>query len=214
LGSLIEDEDDQTDEENYEKMVDELKQLKVPVHHVVGGNEQVNLSQKKISSILKYPKLYYSFDSDDYHFVALCSESKNREQVHLSAEQRHWLQEDLNATAKPTLVFVHHVLDEQDLSENFWYQHFPDGCLIEERSEVRAILARSGRVKAVFSSSVHQNNLQEHDGIQYVTLQSLVENVSKSGKTASESFAVLTLSAREIRVEVEGLLRAEYSLAI
>jgi len=214
LGSLIEDEDEETDEENYEKIVDELKQLSVPVYHVAGSNEQVNLSQKKIAAILKYPKLYYSFDSDDYHFVVLFSESKNHDHVHISPEQTHWLQEDLNANKKPVLVFVHHLLDEQELSDNFWFGQYPDGCRVEERAELRAILARSGKVKAVFSGSVHQNNLQEHDGIQYVTLQSLVENVSKSGKTASESFAVLTLSPREIRVEVEGLQRDEYSIQI
>jgi len=214
LGSLIEDEDEETDEENFEKIVDELKQLSVPLYHVTGSNEQVNLSQKKISAILKYPKLYYSFDMQDSHFVVLFSESKNHDHVHISNEQRKWLQEDLLAGTKPVLVFVHHILDEQDLSENFWYGQFPDGCLVEERSEVREILARSGRVKAVFCGCVHHNNLQEHDGIQYVTLQSLVENVSKSGKNASESFTVLTLSSREIRVEVEGLLRAEYSISI
>ena len=213
LGSLIEDEDEETDEENHETVVDVLKQLSMPVYHVVGSNEQVNLSQKKIADALKYPKLFYSFDAGDYHFIALFSESKDKQEVHISEEQRHWLQEDLEASKKPALVFVHHLLDEQDLSENFWFKQYPNGCLVEERAEVREILARSGKVKAVFSGCVHQNNLQEHDGIQYVTLQSLVENVAKNGKTASESFTVIELNPREIRVEVDGLDRAEYCIS-
>jgi hypothetical protein len=215
LGSLIEDEDSESDEDNYDTALDVLKQLSMPVYHVVGSNEQINLSTKRIAEILKYPKLHYSFDAGDFHFVALFSKSENHESVHISEEQRRWLQEDLEASKKPTVVFVHHLLDEQDLSDNFWYQQFPNGCLVEEREELRAILARSGKVKAVFSGSTHQNNLQEHDGICYVTLQSLVENLSKAkgGKTASESFTILTLSPREIRVEIEGLDRAEYSIS-
>src|SRR5690349_3403353 len=63
LGSLIEDEDNETDEDNYDTVLDELKQLKMPVYHVIGGNDQINLTPKRIAEILKYPQLYYSFDS-------------------------------------------------------------------------------------------------------------------------------------------------------
>ncbi len=212
LGSLIEDEDEETDKENHETILDVLKELSMPVYHVAGSNEQVNLGKQRIAALLKYPRLYYSFDSGDYHFVALFSESKNQQEVHISDEQQHWLKQDLDESKKPVLVFVHHLLNEQELAENFWYQQYPNACFVEERVQVRELLARSGKVKAVISGCVHQNNLQEHDGIQYVSLQSLVENMSKHGKTASESFTILTLSKSEIRVEIEGLDRAEYSI--
>lgn len=214
LGNLIEAEDQEEDEETYSKGIEAFKQLSMPVYHAVGSNEQVNLNQKQISSMLKYSKLYYSFDSEAFHFVVLFSSSKDRAEIHIDEEQRNWLAEDLNATLKPTLVFSHHPLDEQDLSDNFCFEQYPTGCFVEERQEIRAILARSGKVRAVFSGHVHRNNLQEHDGIHYVSLQSLVTNMSKTGKTTSESFAVIELSENEISIEIEGLDPAEYRLWI
>ncbi len=213
LGNVIEDEDEEEDEDNYSKCVDILKQLSMPVYHVVGDKEQVNLDLAKISSILKYPKLYYSFDSASFHFVVLFSTSKDHSEIHIDAIQREWLEKDLHTSDKQTIVFVHHPIHEQDLNGIFGFDQNPESCLVEERAELREILARSGKVRAVFSGNVHRNNLQCHDNIYYVTLQSMVENMSKTGKTASESIAIVTISEDEIRVEIEGLDPAEYRLS-
>ena len=204
LGNSIEPDDEETDEENFETIVDAFKQLTVPSYHVVGDNEQVNLSQKKLREMLKYEKLYYSFDSGDFHFVVLFASSKDHSDIHIDEAQRKWLMNDLESTAKPCMVFVHHPIDEQDLTDNFWYEKNPEKCFVEERQEVREILARSGKVRVVFSGHVYQNNLEEHDGVRYVSIQSLVRNMSKASKTPSESFAIVTPTAREIRVEIEG----------
>ncbi|MBX9693984.1 MAG: metallophosphoesterase [Cyanobacteria bacterium] len=214
LGNSIENEDAEEDEENYSTIVDAFKQLTVPFYHVLGDNEQANLSSEQLGSLLRYPKFYYSFDSGECHFVVLFASAKAHTDIHIDPEQQKWLAEDLLATAKPTIVFSHHPLDEQEMYGNYLFEEKPELCFVEERAEIREILARSGKVKCVFSGHAHWNNLQEHDGIPYVTLQSLVENVAKTGKTASESFTVLTLSEREIDVDVQGLDPAGYRFSI
>ncbi|MBX9690494.1 MAG: metallophosphoesterase [Candidatus Obscuribacterales bacterium] len=213
LGNLIEAEDAESDEENYDTALGVFRQISVPVYHAVGSHEQENLSLKQISSMLKYSKLYYSFDSGPFHFVVLFARSQKNEGIHIDEAQRKWLEQDLISSHRPTLVFVHHPIDEQDLSGNFWFEQNPEQCFVSERAEIRAILARSGNVLAVFSGHVHRNNLESHDNIYYVTIQSLVENMSKTGKTASESFAIVTLKQDEICVEVEGVDPAEYRLS-
>ncbi len=209
LGNLIEDEDEETDEENYQTAVDAFKRLTMPVYHLVGSCEQVNLDLKQIRSMLGYPKLHYSFDAGAFHFVVLFATTKNHTEIHVDEPQRKWLEEDLTETSKPTIVFIHHPIDDQDLTGSFRFEEHPDQCFVEERVKIRETLARSGKVRAVFSGHVHRNNLQVHDGIGYVTLQSLVENISDR-KDASESFAIVTLSEDEIRVEIEGMDPAEY----
>ncbi|MBX9720164.1 MAG: metallophosphoesterase [Candidatus Obscuribacterales bacterium] len=212
LGDLIESDDAEVDEENFDTMLEALKPLSMPVYHVVGNHEQANLDVKVICSMLKYPKLYYSFDSGDFHFVVLFVASKSPDDIHVDAAQRKWLAEDLSKTAKPTVVFVHYPIDEPDLTDSFWLDRNPNQCFVTERADIRDTLSASGKVIAVFNGHLHRNNLLSHGGINYVSLQSLVENMSAKGKTASETFAVVTLTDKEIRVEIEGLDPAEYRI--
>ena len=212
LGDLIEDEDAETDEENYSIAVDAFKPLKMPVYHVVGNHEQVNLNLEQIRAKLNYPALYYSFDAQAFHFIVLFSTSKDHTEIHVDKEQLKWLVKDLEQTDKPTVVFIHHPIDDQDLTGSFWFEKYPKFCFVEEKVEIRETLARSGKVRAVFSGHVHRNNLQSHDGIHYITVQSLVENMHESRKVPSESFAVVTFAEDEIRVEIQGQDPAEYRI--
>lgn len=213
LGDAIEDEDAETDEENYDTIIEAFKPLSIPVYHVIGNKEQVNFDLKQLCSILKYPKPYYSFDSDAFHFIVLFSASRSDSEIKIDTAQRKWLEEDLFSSKNPAVIFLHHPLDEQDLTDNFWFEKNPEKCFVEEREGIREIIARSGKVLAVFNGHVHRNNLQFHDDIPYITLQSLVENLSERSKTPSESFAVVTLTESEIRVEIEGMDPAEYRVS-
>lgn len=214
LGDAIEDEDVETDEENYSTIIEAFKPLTMPVYNVVGNKEQVNLGLDQIGALLNYPKPYYSFDSGDYHFAVLFSLSRSEGEISIDEAQLKWLEADLSLTKKKTVIFLHHPLDDQDLSESFWFEGKPELCFVAERVPVREVIAKSGKVIAVFNGHVHRNNLQFHDDIPYVTIQSLVENLTEKSKTPSETFAVVTLSKAEIRVEIEGLNPEEYRIGL
>lgn len=214
LGNLIQAEDPEEDEENYSKGMDAFKQLSVPVYHLVGNHEQKHLDLQQIRTRLKYQEFYFSFDSGQFHFVVLFAEDSGTGSIRIDPVQREWLEEDLRATKNPTIVFMHHPVDDHDLTGNSWFEDTPERCFVDDSVKVRAVLARSGKVCAVFSGHAHVNHLQSIDDIHYVTIQSLVENVTKSGKTPSESFAVVTLGQNEMRVEIEGMAPAEYRLSV
>lgn len=213
MGNLIEDEEQDVDIENYDTAVSAFRPQSMPVHHLVGDCEQVNMDLDHIRKRLGYEKLYYSFDSGDLHFVVLFATAKNHTKIHVDKEQRKWLAEDLAATEKKTIVFTHHPIDDQDLAGNQYYEESPENCFVEERAEIRQILNKSGKVRAVFSGHVHRNNLQVLDGIPYVTIQSLVENMSDSRKVPSESYALVLITDDEIKVDIQGIDPAEYRLS-
>jgi Calcineurin-like phosphoesterase len=210
LGNLFEDEDEENDADNYETAIDTLKQLTMPIYHLIGDREQAHLDLKQIRSILTYPKLYYSFDSGAFHFVALFATSKAQSGIHVEEAQCKWLQDDLAATEKPTVVFIHFPIDDPDLTDTSLSDDDPALLFVEERAGIREILVRSGKVRAVFNGHNQRNNLEFHDPICYVSLQSFVKNMSETRKVASESFAIVTLTEKQIKVEIEGMDRAEY----
>ena len=74
-------------------------------------------------------------------------------------------------------------------------------------------LFRQHGVRAVFNGHLHWNHLDVIDGIPYVTLQSLIENVDEDAPgRAAAAHAVVRLSPGRIVVEVEGAERARYQI--
>jgi len=208
LGDLIEDTDRTTDLQNYRHGVELLRRLQAPVYHIVGNHDEAHLQDEELRQLQGGQPLYGSFDAGPYHFVRLHSQSDSGErQVWIDRRQTAWLQADLQQNARPTLVFVHHSLADQDLRGNFWFEEQPESCLVANRHEVRRLLEASGQVLAVINGHLHWNRLDVHSGIAYITVQSLVENLDNAG-TAARAWTQVSLSERTVRVEVLGRDRA------
>jgi 3',5'-cyclic-AMP phosphodiesterase len=212
LGDLIEAEDPETDEENYSTGLEVLGELTASCYHVVGNHDQSKLSLKQLASLLKYPKFDYSFDVGPFHFVVLFGKlSADDGSVAFDEEQCDWLRQDLAAVEKPVIVFTHFPLhDEENDDSAAEEKNQCTGFSVEQRQKIRSILAASGKVRAAFNGHLHKNELNTVDSICYVSIQSLVQNISPVRKDASESFAVITLAESAIKVEVEGMDPAEY----
>ncbi len=129
----------------------------------------------------------------------------------LSEAQLAWLDANLREAVGPVLVFSHHPLDEQDASTHWYFPTHPDCALATNREQARAIQARSGKVRVVFSGHMHWNHVEGIDGIPYVTIGSLVE-VRLSGGRPAGGFAEVTLEdGGHLRVEVRGALPLSYA---
>jgi 3',5'-cyclic AMP phosphodiesterase CpdA len=202
MGDLIEDSGHKEDKINYARGVDMLKELDCPVHHILGNHDQYNLSQAEIKEMAGVDNWYYSID-DKYHFVFLCSAFGNKVAGKINQEQIEWLKKDLAATDKKTVVFVHHALDNQDLTGNPWFEGNEGDCLIENRQEVRKVLEESGKVLAVIQGHLHWNRMNVHNSIPYFTVQSLVENASDMGVPA-KAYSIVDLTEESIKIEVRG----------
>jgi hypothetical protein len=82
---------------------------------------------------------------------------------------------------------------------------------VRERAALRAVLERSGRVRAVFNGHLHRNHLDVINGIPYVTIQSLIENLDADapGRPAA-AYAIATLEDARTTVRVLGNDPARY----
>lgn len=203
LGDLIQDDNSENDEINIKYIVKALDNLNCPVHYVAGNHDLKSISEIKLARFFKEDKLYYSFDSDDLHFIVLFSKKTNKETCEIPKEQVDWLKNDLDQSKKESIIFVHYGLADQNLEGNPWFEGRPEACLIENRKDIRSILEKSKKVIAVFNSHLHWDKKHIYNSIPYFTIQSLTENEKNKGK-ASEAYAVINVIENEVAVEIKG----------
>lgn len=218
LGDSIEDVNDkEVDIQSFKKFLSMLSKLKMPTYSLIGNHDVRTLSAKEIAKLLGYKKMYYSFDFKTFHFIALSLDMVG-DHTHIlkdiaasvPSEQLSWLKTDLKQTDKPTIVFIHYPLAEDNMKGNFWFETESQYALLENRKEVRKILEASKKVKAVFSAHQHWNRFHVHNKIPYFTITSPIENFKNEG-VASETYTIVELNNDEIVVKVIGNESAEFS---
>jgi len=203
LGDIIQDKNYELDKVNFEKGIHYLNKLTCPVHHAFGNHDQRFLTRNDLLTLTNRPELYYSFDIGNHHCIILYSDDEKKIQPYIPNEEIDWFKSDIEKTDKPTIIFVHHILSDQDLTGNFWFEGKPERCLIQNRSEIRNILNQSEKVIAVFQGHAHWNKQEICNGIPYFTIQSLVENYSNK-EIPSGSYAIVDISDGQIAVDIKG----------
>ena len=110
---------------------------------------------------------------------------------------------------------MHHTASEQDVTNNRWFYRAPHLCKIVERRRLRRIIEASQKVVAVFNGHLHWNHFDLCEGIPYITLQSLIENLDDDapGRPAA-AHAVCRLSDKRLIVEIEGNDPARYQIEL
>lgn len=185
----------------------------VPVFHVLGNHDVVNLTKTELGGILGKRGPYEAADLDGVRVVVLDSQDPSFERTggDIGSEQRTWLEATLAETSHPALVFCHHPLDEQSLDGHWYFADHPTHAFVHQRMSVRTILGRSGRVRAVFSGHLHWTRTTALNGIPYVTLGSLVDGGFTNGRPAG-TFASVTVQEKTIDIQVAGLLPDQFRL--
>jgi 3',5'-cyclic-AMP phosphodiesterase len=157
--------------------------------------------------------LHRSFDLGGVHLVVLHSIERKDVDVVIPPDQVAWLEEDLARTHLPTVVLVHHPLSEQDFDDSRWFARAPHLALVKNRREVRDVLRESGKVRVIVNGHVHRNHFDVVDGLPFVTVQSLVENLDEDapGRPAA-AYAVVTITDERVLVRVRGNDPARYQI--
>jgi hypothetical protein len=211
LGDVIEDESEELDAQRYGEFLALVAELACPIEHVIGNHDSVYLSDERLQAMLGTHALHRSVDIAGVHLVILRSVERKDRDVRLPEEQLSWLRADLDQTSLPSLVCIHHPLSDLELTGNRWFEKAPHICRVANRREVRAILEESGKVRAVFNGHAHWNHLDVVNGIPYVTLQSLIENVEDDAPgRAAAAHAVVEVGERRLSVDVFGEHPAHY----
>ncbi len=212
LGDRINDRSPAEDTARIADVMTALGAAAVPVLALHGNHDVVNLDVATVTGLLGRSAPWESVAVDGAHLVLLNTQDPMTPGGggSLSAAQLDWLEEDLARATGPVLVFSHHPLDEQDTAAHWYFPTHPGCALAAGRARAREILARSGKVRGVFSGHLHWNHAQVLDGIPYVTVGSLVE-VRLTGGRPAGSFAEITLErSGRLAVEVRGALPFRY----
>jgi predicted phosphodiesterase len=190
LGDLIDAADSVETEQRYLKTINrEFSAISKDRHYVLGNHCVDTLTKAEFLGGVGQEKSYYSFDRGDFHFVVLDACFRNDGEpygrknskwndANIPAAEMEWLQSDLTATSKKTVVFAHQRLD---VSTDHGVKNCP---------EVRKIFEESGKVLAVFQGHSHQNDLKDIGGIHYCTLVAMVEG---SG-TENNGYSVMDIA--------------------
>ncbi len=148
-------------------------QFKGLKYHVIGNHDtDGGYTRDQVVEFWKAKGKYYSFDTQDFHFVVLDgnehNESKSRPAGYarfISPAQLNWLKKDLEETTLPTIVFCHQGLDN-------------DSGGIENGTMVRYTLEQANQKSAhqkvilVLSGHHHQDYYNHINDIHYVQINS------------------------------------------
>ena len=180
-----------------------------PRYHVIGNHDVYNLDKKQYRTILGIDRTFYSFDVGTVHFVVLDVQyaEDGSDLAHtytgvagfVPGPELDWLRADLAASGRPTIVFVHQMLDA--------YVEEWGRALVANQPEIQAILASDGDVIAVFQGHDHDNRHSVSGGIHHVTFEALVDQ----GTPPSWAQITLDPTARTILIEGVGD-QADYTL--
>ena len=192
---MIEESNEETDIGHLTYIKEQFGKLSCPVYYVTGNHDLIHLSQQQVQEVLELDQLYYSFETEEYHGIILFSQDHGKGNIiSIPEQQLERLKEELKKADKKCLVFVHHGLADQDVSNNLRFEWIPHRCLIDNRESVRDILEQSWKVVAVFNSHLHRDKMHIHNNIPYYTIQSLTENENDWG-IASETHAIVTINS-------------------
>lgn len=172
-----------------EQAEERLARFEGPRYHVFGNHDTDQLSKedvmkKTVNTNIQTGKTYYSFDQNGIHFLVLDANFKTDgspfsgrpgaagngytwADAYIPEKQLSWIQEDLEQTTLPTIVFTHQLLNPlKDVDPDFEVE-----LTVQNGDAVRTLFEKSGRVLAVFAGHYHSGGYQFLHGIHYVTLQ-------------------------------------------
>ncbi len=212
LGDDIEDESIDVDRARYTECQTILRGAKAELVNVAGNHDTVNLTPTDLLTIWgRDGALHYGFDRGGIHFVVLHTKERHEVDVSVGQEQLDWLAAELRDHPGPTVILMHHSAAAPDLRGKFWFEGRPHVALVRERRALRKILFEHQNVLAVFDGHLHWNHVDVINGLPFVTIQSLIENLDEDapGRPAA-AHAVVRLDDKRVVVEIEGAERARY----
>ncbi len=202
---------DQDEKPVYEKTMQYLKAVegefrkyKGSRYHVFGNHDVDSISKADFLNVaensgIPRDRSYYSFDKNGFKCVVLDACFKEDGTSYdkgnfdwtdtlIPRPELDWLEQELEGSSFPVLVFVHQRLDGDGTGEYF----------VNNSEEVRRILERSGKVLAVFQGHYHEGDYKKINNIHYITEKALIEG---SGEKNNSYCVVKVTVSGDIRID-------------
>jgi predicted phosphodiesterase len=158
-----------------------------PRYHVLGNHDVDSISKEQFLTRVENTGIssesnYYSFDLKELHFVVLDANymadgsdydhgNFHWTDTNISQKELDWFKNDLAASSKPVIVFVHQQLDGTGNHS------------VKNAAEVRQIMQESEKVLAVFQGHNHAGHYSYIEGIHYYTLKAMVEGSGENNNS-------------------------------
>lgn len=215
LGDRISDVDREADLVFVREVADWFREIRIPMHHLVGNHDAKKLGIAEQETILGRPLQSRSLDLNGWHLVfwsahVVLDDAKG---FSLGPDDLNWLQHDLSRTELPTVLFTHVPLDNGSMKGNFYFEKFCPHHAHYSESEaerIRDVIERSQKVVLCINGHTHWNAYHCIDGVHYITIPSLTETFTTYPKSA-EAWASIILD-KKISIKVFGKTPMKYEL--
>ena len=210
LGDLIQDYGDyDEDVATMEAFWAKFQRLDAPVFTCVGNHDLRAMKDRAaVAAALGYEKTTWSVDVAGLHVVVLGTDvdyeavddrGTKYERHWISDEDLIWLETDLEQTELPVVICLHFGVAEDSQEGNYWFGECPEEGLIWNRRELKEILKRSGKVRAVFSGHQHWTKALVEEGIPYYLTGSMTENFHGDG-VPDGVYQIVTVNDSTVKV--------------
>lgn len=176
LGDCIAGESPEKDFQTYNEFINHFKEIKLPVYHIIGNHDGLNLTRNQLMSITKQPNNYFSFDLNGFHHIILDSKWEKGYPKAIDSEQIDWLKNDLKKTNNESIVYLHYACDEQNLDNNAFFSGKEYRAFIEQKKDLRKIFEDSSKVNLVVFGHTHFFHSEKIKNITYLNVPSFTQN--------------------------------------
>ena len=168
-----------------------FSRFKGPRYHVAGNHDFDCLTKEEFFDRIPndgkvIPEGYYTFTRGGVKFIVLnaCFDSSLKHysrnnpwnDANVPPYELAWLEKELKSADGNVIVFCHQRLDDSAEPNH----------LIKNAADVRAILEKSGKVKAVITGHQHMGSYNIQNGIPYYSLKALVCGTGESANSFAE----------------------------
>ena len=187
LGDRISDRNNESDRALTADVAGIFQRIGTQRRHILGNHDLEYMTVEENEKLLGVAMSSESIDVNGYHLVFWQADTHidRDEGFHLNDDDLKWLAADLGATNLPTIVFSHVPLDGGDTTGNYYFEANPELARYAETEQIREVLTAAGNVILCVAGHVHWNDLNNVDGIPYISMQSLTESFTTAPKPAS-----------------------------
>ena len=193
MGDLIRSQDAQTDAVNYKQALSFFDPYKSNVIHMLGNHEVKKLTENDVLKFWKEVKYgadaYGVKDIDGYEIIWVSFTNKiidNGTVAYIPEKQLAWLSEQLKKNNNPKLLFSHYPLEGSNFTGNFYFdKEYTRFGHYNNSKELLDVLSEAINLKAVFAGHSHWIDLKYINGIPFLTLPSVTENIAAPDTTTN-----------------------------
>lgn len=171
-------------EKCFKECVEVIKSFNLPFYFVPGNHDYMIMNHDEVEEILGQTLPPKTVSLGKFDFIMLDANYRSNSLRFDQVEEHRWndsnlpqwqvdfFEKALNESNKDCIVFVHENLDPS----------IPESHLVKNHVQIRDIINKSGKVKAVIQGHYHKGAESIIDGIPYITLSAMCEGEENSFK--------------------------------